>query len=45
MNFDTRLVVSEPMKLLLGTLGVIGLKALPLLPLLMAFSIVPFAKA
>ena len=45
MNLDTRLVVSEPMQILLGTLGLIGLKALLLLPLLRAFSIAPSARA
>ena len=45
MNLDTRLVVSEPLQILFGTLGLIGLKALLLLPLLRAFSIAPSARA
>ncbi len=37
MNLDTRVVLAEPVQVLLGTLGLIGLKAFLLLPLLRAF--------
>ncbi|MEM7751226.1 MAG: cation:proton antiporter, partial [Pseudomonadota bacterium] len=45
MNLDTRLVVSEPSQILLGTIGLIGLKAFLLLPLLRAFKIAASANA
>ncbi|MEM9359165.1 MAG: cation:proton antiporter [Pseudomonadota bacterium] len=45
MNLDTRLVVSEPSQILLGTIGLIGLKAFLLLPLLRTFNIASSANA